>query len=195
MGSALGTTGLSVVAALSFVVAAILSIIGADRLKKINGYNSNSDLKGANSNLTWGSVAGWIAAVAALILMLGYLLVHVEILQNETVHLIGWMAAFAAAIIAIVFIGLALRKIDETVGSDQEVQGYLIWAMILTGLGLGILVMMGLWRIMHHVTICPRMDENKHGLVVDQKTVPYGPVGQPGRNDIPNRAAEKPETM
>lgn len=151
MGSAIGTTGLSVLATAAFIVAAILSIIASDRLRSIAGYNTNDTFKAANNDLTIAMVLAWIAAGISFLMMIGYIFTSFELLQNETLHFILWILALAAAIISFIYLGFASRKVDNT-ENDNGVQGYLLWAMIILGLGLAILLLTGLWRITHHVT-------------------------------------------
>ncbi len=158
MGSALGTTGLSVLATLAFVAAAILSIIADDRLRNIDGFDNNDNLQAAHSNLVVGIILGWVAAGLVFILVLGYLLTSFKLLQNEWLHFIVWALGVAAAIIAIIYLGFAMRKIDNT-PNDDGTQGFLLWAMILTGVGLVLLVILGMWRLTHYGTVYPTKAE------------------------------------
>lgn len=151
MGNALGVSGLSVLASIAFVVAAILTIVAMDRLKSIAGYNSNDNLKEANNHLTVAMILGWIAAGLAFILMLGYLLTSLSILNNEWLHFILWLLGMAAAVITIIYLGLALRKVPGD-QDDQSTREFILWSMILTGVGLVIFTFLGLWRMTHHAT-------------------------------------------
>lgn len=151
MGNALGVSGLSVLASIAFVVAAILTIVAMDRLKSIAGYSTNDSLQDANNHLTVAMILGWIAAGLAFILMLGYLLTNLKILNNEWLHFILWLLGMAAAVITIIYLGLALRKVPSD-QDDQSTREFILWSMILTGVGLVIFTFLGLWRMTHHAT-------------------------------------------
>lgn len=151
MGNALGVTGLSVLSTIAFVVAAILSIVADNKLKGLPSYNANSTFQAAHNNLTVAIIFGWVAAGITFILMLGYLLTSLQVLQTEWLHLVLWILAVASSVIAFIYLGLAMRKVDNT-PNDNGTQSYILWSMILTGIGLVILVFMGLWRMTHHAT-------------------------------------------
>jgi uncharacterized membrane protein len=151
MGSALGTTGLSVLATLAFIAAAILSIVASDRLRSLTGYNSNDTFKAANNNLTLAMILAWVAAGVSLILFLGYVLHSLEVLQTEWLHSVLIVLGIVSGFLALIFLGVAMRKVDNT-PNDNGMQNYILWAMIMAGIGVVVLVFMGLWRITHHAT-------------------------------------------
>jgi uncharacterized membrane protein len=185
MGSPVGTIGLSLLATGAFVAAAILSIIAADRLKSITGYNTNETFKAANTNLAVAITTGIIAAVLAAILLIGYIAHSVNILQTEWLHLILFVLGIASAIVSFIYLGMAMRKVDNT-KNDNGTQTYLLWSMILTGGGLVLLVFMGMWRITHHATKTDtsKTDNTQYNYITEQpddiKTnPPNSPAEQP----------------
>jgi len=151
MGSLIGTTGLSVLATVAFVIGTILAMVADSRLRGLTGYNTNTTFQSAHNYIVIGVILGWVAAGIAFILLLGYLVNALAFLESEWVHMILWILAMAAAIISIIYLGLAMRKIDNT-PNDNNTQGYLLWAMIVMGIGLVILTFLGVWRITHHAT-------------------------------------------
>jgi hypothetical protein len=153
MGSALGTTGLSVLATLAFVAAAILVIVADDKLRNITGYDGNSTLEAAHSNLVVAIILAWVAAAAAFILVLGYILTTSKILNNEWLHAILVILAVAAGIISIIYMGIAMRKINDFPGDDNSAKGFLLWSMIISGVGVIISVVLAMWRLTHHGTV------------------------------------------
>lgn len=188
MGSPVGTIGLSLLATGAFVAAVILSIIAADRLKSITGYNTNETFKAANTNLAVAITTGIIAAVLAAILLLGYIAHSVNILQTEWLHLILFVLGIASAIVSFIYLGMAMRKVDNT-KNDNGTQTYLLWSMILTGGGLVLLVFMGMWRITHHAT---KTDTSKTGVKQDafalttESTDQPAPTGEPEQLSMTN---------
>lgn len=163
MGSVLGTAGLSVVATAAFVVAAILTMIADSRLRGIDSYDTDEDLQDAHSDLLIGYILAWVAAGITFFLMLGYIFKSFASWLPEWIHMILLVLAIIAAIIALIFMGLGMRKIDNT-PNDDSTHGYLLWSMILTGVGLVFLVILGMWRITHWGTeISPEEDETMNG--------------------------------
>ncbi len=167
MGSVLGTAGLSIVATLAFVVAAILIMVADSRLKSISGYNNNDDLKKGHSDLITGYILAWIAAGISFILMLGYLFKSFHKWLPEWLHMILLVLALVLAIIALVYMGLGMRKIDNT-PNDNGTQGYVLWGMILTGVGLVILILLAMWRITHWGSDNEKDMTDKQGSYQDQ---------------------------
>lgn len=163
MGSVLGTAGLSVVATVAFVVTAILSMIADSRLRGIDGYDNDDDLQSAHNDLLIGYILAWVAAGISLFLMLGYIFKSFASWLPEWIHMILLVLAITASIISIIFLGLAMRTIDNN-PNDDNTHGYLLWGMILCGIGLVFLVILGMWRITHWGTEMPKEeDETMNG--------------------------------
>lgn len=148
MGSSLGSSGLAVVSTLTLAASAILLIVADDRLRKISGYDSNSNLQSAHSDLITAQIFAWIATVFSLILTLGYVLHHNEFLDSEWLHLALWILAILALVGMFVFAGLALNKYNN-VSDDMGAQSWTWAAIIVSGVGAAILILMGSWRLYH----------------------------------------------
>lgn len=146
MGSFLSTSALVFVALILLVVMAILIIIAGDRVRNINGYNGSSNLKAANDKLYWAQVLAWIAAVIALLLVIGYVALHF-IETTEWIHLILWILVFAALIASGVFIAIALNDIkNANPNNNNGATGYAWGALIVGVAAFIVLLVSGGWR-------------------------------------------------
>lgn len=178
MGNVFGTAGLSAIATIAFVVAAILTMIADSKLRGLSAYNTDDKLQAAHNDMLVGYICAWIATGITLLLMIGYIFKGFAAWLPEWVHMILLILAITASILALIFMGLAMRNVDNT-PNDSGTQGYLLWGMILTGLGLVLLVFLGMWRITHWGSNTVKTEEVMEQQSPESYQSPYG-YQQPG---------------
>ncbi len=153
MGSSISAAGIVGFATALIVVVAILIIVALDRIDDISGFSTNSRLGDAHGHLIWAQVLAWIAAGLALILVIGYFMLHAGWLDNEWVHIIFWLGIFGTLIASLILLGVALNDInDANVTDDNTTSAYIWWAL---GIGIGAIVVLlisGGWRIYANTT-------------------------------------------
>lgn len=147
MGSALSVAGWLGVATVILIIMAILALVATNRVKNITGFSTNTNLSTAHSRLVWGQVFAWIAAALALILLLGYIVLHF-LNTSEWLHVILWILLFAALITSGVFLALALSEIDKLNSNiDNNGAKSYIWGALIAGIiALIVLLISGGWR-------------------------------------------------
>lgn len=146
MGNTIVTSILALVGSLAFVAAAILSIVAYQRVGNAPGIDTNETLQAARGNLLTGMILGWISAGLALFLSIGYIFTSFNIIKNEWLHFTLWALSVVMGILAIIFIGMAMRKIDNFPNADNA-HAFVLWSMILLGVGIVIITILGLIRI------------------------------------------------
>jgi len=180
MGSALGSSGLAILATIAIIGAGILTIMADNKVKGIPGYDGNDNLNLAHKDLGYAQIFIWVSAVFSFILTLGYIFVHTEWLQSEWLHLIIFILAAGTLVIGISYLGIALNRINNVEGDNGGNE--FIWAAIITaGIGLLVLLVKGIWRLTHKRVVEPKEKEisqtealaQRH-TVVDEKVMPGG---------------------
>ncbi len=183
MGHSIGTSGMVAFSTILLVIAAILIIVAIDRLQKIPGYSTNTNLKNARNKLMIAQILTWIAAGVALILTLGYLAHHGGWLQTEWIHLILWLAVFGLVIAAGIYIGIAISDLDKAnisnISNNQSANSYVWGALIVLVISFIVLIVSGGWRAYHKHTY-------ESDLYVDPNLYGAAPVTMPmGAPEVP----------
>lgn len=179
-----GTTGLSIITLAAFVVAAILAILADNKIKGIPTYNSDTNLQNAHNNLTVAIILAFVAVGLALILMLRYIAHAFKFLDNSAWYTILWILTMAAALISIIYMGLALRKINS-ITNDNNAYGYLLWALIIGAIGIVVLAFSELWVVTHHANKTTKTSQTKKttGVLVSTEDGNDNDVGNPPDNE------------
>lgn len=150
MGSALGTTGLTIFATLLIVVAAILIILADSKVKEITGYPEVDNINLAHKDLIYGQIFAWIAAALTFVLAIAYGL-SIKFLLSPWPYLIIVLLIIGTLTASIIYVAMALNRINN-LQDDKGASGYIYGIIILSGAALLILVISLIWGWTHTST-------------------------------------------
>ena len=177
MGSALGTTGLTIFVTIVIAVAAILIIVSDSKVREISGYPEVDNINMAHKDLGYAQIFAWIGAGLALVLAIGYGL-SIKFLLSPWPHLILVLLIIATLICSIIYLGLALNKINN-LNDDKGASGYIIWAIILESAAL-LMLIIALILGWSHTSTDPNIKEPEQSRQYND--VGYGYDYQPDPN-------------
>ena len=179
MGTHLSTSALVAVATVLLIVMAVLVLVADDRLKSITGYNANSKLTSVHDKLVWAQVLAWIAAGLALLLALGYVVLHF-LETSEWLHLILWILTFASLIGSGILLAIVLSDVDNAKVSDNKgITSYIWGALIVGAIALLVLLISGGWRVAHKQY--ENTPEDQYYMAAGLDTAPPGPAEMPNQ--------------